>query len=105
MAESTPEITTLEDLRAFVQSTICDRQQLLPNTVGVSEQFIVRQGKACGMQFTLSGPRAVQFSAIWDATGGTILFYDCNGVRFQRHDLTMTADLAKELATLAGQSE
>lgn len=65
MAESTPEISTLEDLRAFVLRTVCTGQQLLPDTVRVSKQILVRQGKPCGLQFTLNGPRSVQFSAIW----------------------------------------
>ena len=101
MADETFEIATLEDLRTFVQRTICDRQQLLEGTVQVSEKVLLRQGKPCGMQFSLNGPRAVQFSAIWETDRHTILFYDCNGVRFHRCELTTTAALQEELAALA----
>ena len=101
MADETTEIATLEDLRAFVQRTICDQQRLLDGTVQVSEKILLRQGKPCGMQFTLNGPRAVQFSAIWETNRHTILFYDCNGVRFHRCELATTADLEQELAALA----
>jgi hypothetical protein len=102
MAENTPEISTLEDLRAFVQRTICDQQQLLSDTIRLSEQILLRQGKPCGMQFTLNGPRAVTFLAIWDAVGQTVLFYDSNGARSHRYELTTTAELERELAALAG---
>ena len=101
MADETTEIATLGDLRAFVQRTVCDRQQLLSDTVQVSEKILLRQGKPCGMQFTLTGPRAVQFSAIWETDRHTILFYDCNGVRFHRHELIATSALQEELAALA----
>jgi hypothetical protein len=101
MADETTEIATLEDLRVFVQRTVCDQQQLLSDTVQVSEEILLRQGKPCGMQFTLNGPRAVQFSAIWETDRHTILFYDCNGVRFHRCELTATAELQEELAALA----
>ena len=53
----------------------------------------------CGLHFTLSGPRAVQCSAIWDAIRHTILFYDCTGERFHRIDLSKPSQLHFELAS------
>ena len=94
-------ISTLEDLRAFVEKTICDRNQLLVGAFKFHEQVVVRSGKPCGLHLTLCGPRAVEFSAIWDAHCHTILFYDCNGHRFQSSDLPHSAGLQRELAALA----
>jgi hypothetical protein len=98
------EISTLEDLRGFVKQTICDHKQLLPGAFRFRERILVRHEKPCGLHFTLSGPRAVQFSAIWDAARRTMLFYDCNGERFHRNDLTISAGLEEELAGLAGMN-
>ncbi len=105
MAHGGSEFSSLEDLRSFVERTICDRQQLLLGAFQFHTKVLVRHGQPCGLHFTLSGPRAVQYSAIWDAVRQTILFYDCNGERFHRCDLTVTAGLREELAGLAGVSE
>ena len=75
------EIATLNDLRDFVERTICERKQLVIGAFQFDEMIVERHGKPCGLHFTLSGPRAVQFSAIWDAIRHTILFYDCCGKR------------------------
>jgi hypothetical protein len=98
-------ISTLADLRGYVQQTICDRQQLLVGAYQVQVRILVRHGKPCGLHFTLCGPRSVKFSAIWDAAGRTILFYDCHGERFHQSDLLLTKELREELAGLAGSNE
>jgi hypothetical protein len=99
------DLSSLDDLRVFVQRTICDRRQLLLGAFQLHEEILVRQGEPCGLHFTLSGPRAVQFAAIWDATRHAILFYDCNGDRFHRSDLTGSAEISEELASLVRPSE
>ena len=91
MANDISDLSSLEDLRSFVQRTICDREQLLLGAFELHEKLLVRQGEPCGLHFTLNGPRAVQFSAIWDADRHTILFYDCNGDRFHQSDLAASA--------------
>jgi hypothetical protein len=105
MATDVAEISTLQELRALVQKTICDRHQLLLGAFRLQERLLVRHGDVCGLHFTMHGPRAVRFSAVWDAAGRTILFYDCNGERFHRTDLTLSRRLAAELAGLAVRSE
>jgi hypothetical protein len=105
MVNGISEISTLNDLRGFVKQTICDRNQLLLGECRVNEKILVRYGKPCGLYFTVCGPRTVQFSAIWDADRSTILFYGCNGDRFQPTDLTVSARLQEELASLAGTND
>jgi hypothetical protein len=101
MVPGVPAITRLAELRGFVQQTICDRQQLLLEAFPIHKRILVRRGKPCGLHFTLVGPRSVKFSAIWDASKGTVLFYDCNGDRFYRRDLALSETLQQELAGLA----
>ena len=101
MTNGTSELSTLVELRDFVEQTICDQQQLLRGAFPLHEKLLVRNGEPCGLHFTLNGLRAVQFSAIWDATRHTVLFYDCSGERFHRSELTVAAELQAELAGLA----
>ena len=101
MTNGTPELSTLVELRGFVEQTICDQKQLLRGTFPLHEKLLVRNGEPCGLHFTLNGLRAVQFSAIWDATRHTVLFYDCSGERFHRSELTDSAGLREELDELA----
>ena len=102
MDTNVAEISTLEELRNFVHETICDRQQLLSEAFPLHVRVLTRNGRPCGQHFLLFGPRAVQFSAIWNANGGTILFYDCNGDRFHRCDLLASRRLQEELAGITG---
>ena len=67
MTNGTPELSTLDELRCFVEQTICDQKQLLRGAFPLHEKLLVRNGEPCGLHFTLNGLRAVQFSAIWDA--------------------------------------
>ncbi len=99
------QLQTLEDLRQYVQQTICERAHLLAGAFRFDEQILKRHGKPCGLQFTLNGPRCVQFTAIWDAIGHSILFYDCSGERFLRSVLSSTSQLSSQLAELAANRQ
>lgn len=103
MTKDMSEVATLEELRDFIQQTICDRNQLLVGAFQFDEKVLLRHGEPCGIQFTLSGPRAVKFSAIWDAARHTLLFYDCNGDRYHRSELTVSTGLQEDLAGLSGK--
>lgn len=100
MTNSNSDIATLDDLRFFVEQSMCEREHLIPGAFRVDEQLLERHGKPCGLHFTLNGPRCVQFSAIWDAIRHTILFYDCAGERFHRTDLTRPSQMHFELASI-----
>lgn len=102
MENGISEISTLNNLRAFVKQTICERNQLQLAGCQVHEKILVRYGKPCGIYFTVCGPRTVQFSAIWDADRSTIFFYGCDGDRFHPSDVTISERLHEELASLTG---
>lgn len=94
-------ISTLDDLRDFVERTVCEQKQLMIGAFQFDERILERHGKPCGLHFTLYGPRSVQLSAIWDAIRHTVLFYDCTGERFHRTDLSKPSNLHFELARIA----
>lgn len=105
MTDDISELASLEDLRGFVERKICEEAQFLSGAFDFHEQLLQRHGRPCGLHFTLRGPRAVQYSAIWDAACNTILFYGCRGERFQRIDLSECWQLPDELADLVGTSD
>ena len=104
MTHCASEISTLDDLRSLVERTICELNHLVVGAFEFDETIVERHGKPCGLHFTLSGPRAVEFSAIWDAIRHTILFYDCTGDRFHRVDLSKPSQLHFELASGRGEA-
>lgn len=77
----------------------------MPGAFQFDEEVLKRHGQPCGLHFSLSGPRSVRFSAIWDAIRHTILFYDCTGERFQRTDLPRPSSLHFELAEFVGSGD
>lgn len=95
------QIRSLDHLRRFVQCAICERERLLPGAFHFDEHILERHSQTCGLHFTLNGPRAVSYSAIWDAFRGTILFYGCNGERTRKVQLTTSSALHVELLNSA----
>ena len=79
----TASFQTLEDLRVYVNHTLCSREQLEPNAFPLSERLLIQRDKPCGMYFCLHGPRAVKFTAVWDAMRNLVMFYGATGERFQ----------------------
>ena len=81
-------IETLNELRNFVNQTICNSEQLELGIFPMSERILTRRGEPCGIYFCIHGPRAVKFTAIWETDRNTILFYRSNGERFLKTRLT-----------------
>lgn len=79
---SSPELKTLSDLRGFVHEKLCEQENLLPELFPLQEDHLTRNGKPCGIQFLLFGPRNVRLGAIWDSQHNTLYFYDAQGNRF-----------------------
>ena len=65
MTESLFAIRTLDDLRAFVHKTLCDRENILQDQFGLTETVLIRGGRDCGLHFWVQGPRSVRLEAIW----------------------------------------
>jgi hypothetical protein len=86
-------LQNLNDLRDFVNKTLCEHNQLEPNAFPLTERILLRGGRPCGVYFCLHGPRAVKFSAIWETDRNSILFYGATGERFQRVQLVAAPTL------------
>lgn len=93
MLTSERPIQSLDDLRDYVNETLCEFEQLECGAFPMTQRMLVRGGKPCGLYFCLHGPRAVTFSAIWETQNNTVLFYDSSGERFQKTQLVAPADL------------
>ncbi len=78
---------SVQDLREYVNTTICTHCQLQEGVFSITERLLLRAGKPCGMYFCLHGPRATKFTAIWDADRNQVLFYGSRGERFLKTQL------------------
>ena len=101
MTDHPAELQTLDDLRKFVERTICEVEQLEPGAFPCSERLLLRRGKPCGIYFCVHGPRAVKFSAIWEAERHRILFYDAVGERYRDTQLVGSQKVELEAARAA----
>ncbi len=93
MSTTLDPVQNLNDLREFVEKTLCDHHQLELNAFPITERILVRSGRPCGIYFCLHGPRAVKFSAIWETDRNSILFYGATGERFQKVQLVVAPSL------------
>ena len=82
---STPEnIHSIDALRTFIHTTLCEKENLLADQFGMSEIMLIKRGRECGMQFLLQGPRSVRLGAIWAAEQNIVYFYDAQGERYKK---------------------
>jgi hypothetical protein len=81
------QIRSLDDLRDYVNETLCTHYELQIDAFRLTERILRRSGKPCGIYFCLHGPRAVKFTAIWETERNQILFYGSAGERFQKTQL------------------
>ena len=91
-------LETLNELREFVNETICDHEQLEVGAFHMTERILIRGGEPCGLYFCVHGPRQVKFTAIWETDSNTILFYGSSGERFFRTKLTQAPSLTAQAA-------
>jgi hypothetical protein len=82
MPDNLDSIHSLDDLRAFIHTTLCNRENILQDQFGLTETSLTRDGRACGLQFRLHGPRSIRLEAIWAADRNQLYFYDARGIRF-----------------------
>lgn len=86
------EIRTLDDLRDYVNQTLCEHHQLQIDAFHLTERQLRRGSRPCGIYFCLHGPRAVKFTAIWETDRNQVLFYDSTGERFLKTQLMGPVD-------------
>ena len=87
MFTSSPVIRTLDDLRDYINTILCQHNQLEIGAFPLTERILIRADRPCGIYFCLHGPRAVKFSAIWENQRNTVLFYGSTGERFHKIQL------------------
>ena len=95
---SSRQLQTLDDLREYVYRILCQTHELEHNAFPMTQRLLVKGGAPCGVHFCLHGPRAVKFSAIWDALCNAILFYGPKGERFQKTELIESPPLESIVA-------
>lgn len=93
MLASSRQIHDLNDLRNYVNETICNDNQLEIGAFRMTERILLREGRPCGLFFCLHGPRAVKLTAIWETDRNRILFYSPTGQRMHRTQLTIAPSL------------
>lgn len=93
MTESLDAIRSMDDLRAFIHRTLCDRENILQDQFGLTETSLSRNGQTCGLQFCLQGPRSIRLEAIWVADRNLLYCYDARGVRFLKLQLRQRLSL------------
>lgn len=74
----------LEQLRGYVERTICAQNELEVGAFPLIERLLLRGGAPCGMYFCLHGPREVRLTAIWEMDRNTVLFYGSSGDRLAK---------------------
>ena len=75
-------VRTLDDLRAYVDRILCEKENLLADQFEMIESKLTRGSRDCGLQFTLHGPRSVRLTAIWESGQNFVYFYDAGGERY-----------------------
>lgn len=81
------EICSLDDLREYVNETLCEHFQLQLDAFQMTERILRRGARPCGIHFCLHGPRSVKFTAIWETDRNQVLFYNPSGERFLKTQL------------------
>ena len=87
------QIHNLNDLRNYVNETLCQNDQLEIGAFQLTERILMRGERPCGMFFCLHGPRQVKFTAVWETDRNTVLFYGSTGERFQKTQLVAAPSL------------
>ena len=87
MTDSVDNVQTLDDLRDFIHQTLCEKENLLSEQFSMTEIQLTRDSQACGLQFSLHGPRSVRLGAIWAKDHNLIYFYDAGGARYAKIQL------------------
>ncbi len=91
------QIDNLNELRTYVQNTICQQNELQVGAFDITERILVRGRRPCGMFFCLHGPRSVKLTAIWETDRNTILFYSSSGERVGKTQLVQAPALRPAL--------
>jgi len=92
------QIHSLDDLREYVNTTLCQHDQLQMEAFRMTERILRRGGRPCGIYFCLHGPRSVKYTAIWETDRNQVLFYGAGGERFLKTQLLSSPRLDRVAA-------
>lgn len=98
MSEIVLGIRTLDELQSFVRTKLCDKENLLLEQTKLRQAPLIKQGKMCGYQFSVQGPRQVRLGAVWASDHNDIYFYDTRGNRYYKAHLTEQIALPEQPA-------
>lgn len=84
LADSPADIRSIEQLKEFIHISLCRKENLLENHFPMTELELRQNGRRCGYQYVLHGPRSVKLAAVWAEPTNEILLYDATGHRFAR---------------------
>lgn len=101
MSDIVPGIRTIDELRSFIQATLCLKENLLLEQSKLRQAPLVKQGKLCGFQFSVQGPRQVRLGAVWASEHNDIYFYDTRGNRYHKVHLPEPIALAETAVAVA----
>lgn len=87
MIDAPQDISTVDELRAYIHRTLCAKENLLADQFNLLETELIRRGRSCGLQFLLKGPRNVRLGAVWAAEHNVVYFYDACGQRYMKSRL------------------
>ena len=101
MSDIVPGIHTFDELRFYVRTKLCEKENLLTEQSKFREAPLIKQGQLCGFQFALQGPRQVRLGAVWATDHNIIYFYDTRGNRYHKVHLPERIELAEAVASPA----
>lgn len=84
MSIAVEQIASMAELRRYIHTTLCEKEQLLEEQSLLVDLPLLRGGELCGMQFTLHGPRSVKLSAVYAADKNVVFLYDTRGERYAK---------------------
>jgi hypothetical protein len=98
MTEQTSTLESLDALREYIHTTLCDKESLVREQFLMSEMPLVLYGAPCGLQFSIKGPRSIRLSAVWASDPNMVYFYDARGERFLKVQLKNRFELPQAVA-------
>ena len=94
-------IRTLEELQSFVRTKLCEKENLLLEQARLRQAPLIKQGKVCGYQFSVQGPRQVRLGAVWASDHNDVYFYDTRGNRYYKAHLPEQIALPEQAVATA----
>lgn len=73
---------SVNQLRRFMQHTLCEHERFDPEQVLVKQSYMRKQGEVLGLVVRVESIKRTRCHAIWAEREHRVLFYDSAGHRF-----------------------